>query len=92
VFYCKGGRVFTPPLSEGGVAGVTRRFLIESLPGWGFDLVEKETTLEELASAEELFLTNALKGIRAVSSFRKVSYGHQLTSAICEKLIDGNFW
>lgn len=84
LFYCKNGRVFTPPLSEGGVAGVMRRFLMETLPGEGFDLSEKEATPEDLENADEVFLTNALKGIQWVGSFRGVSYIPQLTTAISE--------
>jgi branched-chain amino acid aminotransferase len=90
LFYCKNGKIYTPPLSEGGVAGVMRRFLMETIPGEGFQLAEKETTLADLESADEVFLTNALQGIRWVRSFRGISYTHQLTTAICELLISKN--
>jgi branched-chain amino acid aminotransferase len=92
LFYCKNGKVYTPPLSEGGVAGVMRRFLIETLPREGFQLFEKETSPVDLENADEVFLTNALKGIQWVSSFRGISYTPHLTTAISEALISRNLY
>lgn len=73
IFYCKNGKIYTPPLSEGCVAGVMRRFLLEEAEKEGMDLVEKTTTLTDLESADEVFLTNVIQGIRRVSGFRHVS-------------------
>jgi branched-chain amino acid aminotransferase len=77
LFYCKNGRIFTPPLSEGCVAGVMRRFILEEAEKAGLDLVEQVTTAEDLESADEVFLTNIIQGIRRVSGFRNVSGGDQ---------------
>ncbi len=63
-----------------------RRFLIETLPRAGFPVYEKGTALQDLEDADEVFLTNALRGIRPVTHFRGVSYRHQLTMAIGEAL------
>lgn len=86
LFYCKQGRIYTPPLTEGCVAGVMRRLLMETLPGAGLPVLEKETTREDLESAEEIFLTNALKGIKWVRSLGAATYGCSLTTSICRIL------
>lgn len=71
LFYIRNGKVYTPPLSEGCVAGVMRRFLLERMPGWGFQVVERSVAVEELGSAEEAFLTNALRTVRWVGEMGK---------------------
>ena len=86
LFYCKQGRIYTPPLTEGCVAGVMRRLLMETLPGAGLPVLEKETTREDLESAEEIFLTNALKGVKWVRSLGAATYGCSLTTSICRIL------
>lgn len=87
LFYIKKGKIRTPPLSEGCVAGVMRRFLTGMVQKDGiFDLEEKETTIEDLEGADEVFLTNAIRGIIRVSSFGKIKYSHQLTDTLCKKL------
>ncbi|HZE84890.1 MAG TPA: aminotransferase class IV [Puia sp.] len=82
LFWCKGGEIHTPPLSEGCVAGIMRRWLLETLPKAGFSLHEKETGVEDLLGAEEIFLTNAIQPIRWVKAFRGASFGNRIAAAI----------
>jgi branched-chain amino acid aminotransferase len=87
LFYIKDNRFYTPPLSEGCVAGVMRRYLLEALPRAGYSAREQPVSPEELAGADEVFLTNALRGIRWVRSFRGITYGNRLTAAVHEEII-----
>lgn len=95
LFYIRQGRFYTPPLSEGGVAGVMRRYLLEALPRAGYSVQEQATTIEDLLAADELFLTNALKGIRWVRSLRNdlpgalqaKRYKNDLSAVVYEQLI-----
>jgi branched-chain amino acid aminotransferase len=89
LFYCKQGNIYTPPLTEGCVAGVMRRCLLETLPNAGFNVREKETTREDLEGAEEVFLTNALKGIKWVRSFGASTYGCKLIALLHRELARG---
>lgn len=50
--------VRTPALSQGCLAGTTRELLIELLRAAGFQVEEGRLTLEDLARADEAFLTN----------------------------------
>jgi branched-chain amino acid aminotransferase len=88
LFYIKDNQFYTPPLSEGGVAGVMRRYLLESLAGAGFTVNERAIYPEDLKNADEVFLTNALKGIQWVHSFQDSSYTHRLTAEIYKQLIE----
>lgn len=79
--------IYTPPLTEGGVCGVMRKHLLRSeLP---FKMEEKPLTVEDLENADEIFLTNAIQGIRWVGLFRDSSYGNATAAILHEVLFDG---
>src|SRR6187399_1599297 len=61
VFWVKDNKVFTPPLSEGCVAGVMRKKILE-LVTLNPDYLLYETVLSQeiLLQADEVFLTNAI--------------------------------
>ncbi|HVI46553.1 MAG TPA: aminotransferase class IV [Chitinophaga sp.] len=84
VFVVHRNTIYTPPLSEGGVCGVMRKHLLKTeLP---FRIEEKPLTVEDLENADEIFLTNAISGIRWVGVFRDSSYGNA-TAAILHELL-----
>ncbi len=57
IFWIKDKQYFTPPLSEGCVAGVMREVLLEQN-----SVIEKFCTKEDLRNADEIILTNAIQG------------------------------
>lgn len=88
IAWIKNGTIFTPPLSEGCVAGVMRRHLLEHCETiTGIRMMEQTGTVEDLAQADELFLTNAISGIRWVAQCSEKKYQHQLTSQLHDQLI-----
>ncbi|HYF31355.1 MAG TPA: aminotransferase class IV [Chitinophagaceae bacterium] len=87
VFWIKDGQIGTPPLSEGCIAGVMRRHLLHSLQEKEFQVVEKPLTLELLLDADEVFLTNVIRGIRPVEKFQQVKYGNAFTRKIFESFV-----
>ncbi|RMH58562.1 MAG: aminodeoxychorismate synthase, component I, partial [Bacteroidetes bacterium] len=60
VFLQHGGRLLTPPVGCGLLAGVYRRHVLDTHP----DAAEQVLTLDDLARAERLFLCNAVWGLR----------------------------
>jgi branched-chain amino acid aminotransferase len=79
VFWVKGGNMFTTPLKEGCIAGVMRRYLLGSTQGTSFKDQEIFCELNELEQADEVFLTNAIQGIRWVKQFRDKNYANDIT-------------
>jgi branched-chain amino acid aminotransferase len=61
VFVALDGRLRTPPLTSGCLAGVTRRLVVETC-----DVVEQDLSLAELAGAEEAFLTSSTREVQAI--------------------------
>jgi branched-chain amino acid aminotransferase len=87
IWWVRGGGLYTPPLSEGCVAGVMRRWLLEALPAAGYSVEEAPIGPDGLAEAEEIFITNAIRGIRWVRSFRGLGFGCRLAAAIRDEII-----
>jgi 4-amino-4-deoxychorismate lyase len=64
IFLIKNGELFTPDLSEAGVAGVMRRFIIETLaPQAGLKVHVERLRFADLIGADAVFLCNSLYGI-----------------------------
>lgn len=82
VFWIKNQKVYTPSIEEGCVAGVTRRFLLQILPSAGYTVQEQSLCLEDLLDADEIFLTNAVRGIRSVGKCRNRNYSSSFTKDI----------
>jgi branched-chain amino acid aminotransferase len=61
VFLVHQGRVSTPPLQAGILAGITREVVLELLPGLGVEGREARLGLEDLAAADEVFITSTLR-------------------------------
>ncbi len=66
LFYFKDGMLFTPALSEGCVAGVMRKWLVEKLRIEGYEVKESRVSETDLMSADEVFLSNSIYNLRWV--------------------------
>ena len=62
IFIEKDGHWLTPPVECGLLPGVFRRHLLETRPG----IVEQVVYLEDLRTADAIYLTNAVRGLRRV--------------------------
>ena len=62
VFVVIDGRVLTPPLSSGCLAGITRELLLE----WNM-AVEADLTLEDLVTADEVFVASSTRDVHPVT-------------------------
>jgi len=66
LFLRRGDDLMTPLLDRCGVAGVMRRWILQSAAGLHLRAVECRISWEDLRSAEEVFMSNAVAGIRSV--------------------------
>jgi 4-amino-4-deoxychorismate lyase len=87
VFLVRDGTLCTPRLDRCGVAGIMRRVVLAAVAQAGFAAEERTLGSGDLAAAEELFLTNALMGVRPVRELegRALSVG-VVTRAVQERL------
>ena len=68
VFWLWGGRLYTPRLDCGVLAGTMRAQVIAAAQGQGLPVIETRSGVAELARADAVFLTNSLIGVRQVRS------------------------
>jgi branched-chain amino acid aminotransferase len=82
VFSVKNQKITTPPLSEGCIDGVLRRWLLQQLPQAGFEVEEAPIAVDMLQQADEIFVTNVIKGIRWVKTVGAHTYTHLLSPKV----------
>jgi branched-subunit amino acid aminotransferase/4-amino-4-deoxychorismate lyase len=68
-----GKTILTPKTSSMVLEGVTRKKLIEFLKAKGFLVIEGDISKSELESSREIWLTNAIQGIRLVERYEKLN-------------------
>ena len=68
LFLRRGSVLTTPALDRGGVAGVMRRWVLQTAPDLQLSVREKLVSWRDLQRAEEMFMTNAVVGIKSVRS------------------------
>ncbi len=69
IFWVKEGTVYTPALSTGAVAGVTRNAILKLADQEAIPVVEGVYELGDLVEADEIFLTSANLGLAIVNTF-----------------------
>lgn len=69
IFLVKDGKLQTPTLSTGAMAGVTRAAVIELANKQFIPVIEGVYELSDLAEADEIFLTSASLGVAVVTTF-----------------------
>jgi len=87
IFIIKKDKIFTPPLSEGCVAGVMRRWLLEKSRLKKYKILEKNFSLNDLENADEFFLTNSIYILRWVKAFRGKNYSNKIITEIYNHIV-----
>ena len=88
-FMLKGNVLTTPPVSEGCLNGVMRKQIlalarkIENL-----EVVEEVISPFDLQKADELFITNVIKGIQPITKYRKKEFANDLAIKLVRNLND----
>ena len=86
VFLIKDENIYTPALTEGCVAGIMRKWLIEKIREQGFPVNEKVLTKDDLLSGDEIFLSNSIYNIRWVNSVENKKYTNIFTKKMTLEL------
>lgn len=88
LFWVSAGKIFTPPLSEGCVAGVMRRHLVTWLLKAGYDVSESPALPEDLLQADSIWLSNALRGLRWLREYEGRPKAAGAAPLIQQQLLD----
>lgn len=74
VFAAFGGRLITPPLADGVLAGTIRGLILERATSLGFVAEERSMTREEFLRADAVFATNSLRLLSPCRTIDAVSF------------------
>ncbi|OCB77938.1 aminotransferase class IV [Flavobacterium crassostreae] len=87
IFMVSGNKLITPAISEGCLNGVMRRKILE-LARKMDNLVVLEETISpfDLQKADELFVTNVIKGVQPITKYRKKIFGTAFSEQILKLL------
>lgn len=88
IFAAKDGQIFTPPVSAGGLDGITRKVVIGLARELGFELSEKEMSRFDLYTADELFLTGTAAEVVPVVRYDERVIGNGARGPITGKLLE----
>lgn len=92
VFVLRGRRLSTPPASEGLLPGITRALLMRVAPMRGLEVAEEQLTLEDLAAADAVLVTNCLRLLAPVTAIAECPLPAapgivaELASTLCEAI------
>lgn len=82
VFICKDDVVYTPPLTQGCIAGVIRNVVIKKLLANNITVIEKSLQTEDVLQADEVFLTNSINNMQWVKQIEDKIYANTVAQKI----------
>jgi len=87
LFLVIGDKIKTPPLEDGCLKGIMRKQILELLAK-DVNLFIEEASISpfELQKADELFITNVIKGVVPITQYRKKTYKTEFAQKTIAKL------
>jgi len=87
LFMLKGNTLVTPPVSEGCLNGVMRLQILNLARKIdGLEVVEVVISPFDLQKADELFITNVIKGMQPITRYRKKEFTIDFSKKILQEL------
>ncbi|WP_306552291.1 aminotransferase class IV [Daejeonella sp.] len=86
VFVVYDSKLYTPSLNEGCIGGVMRQVVMRLAIENGIELIEAQVNPDILNEADEVFITNAAKGIQWVMGYNSKRYFNEMSKFLSEKL------
>ena len=71
LFLRRGSTLMTPMLDRCGVSGVMRRWILETAGDLRLRTIERRVHWQDLRNAEEVFMSNAVVGLRSVATIQR---------------------
>ena len=80
-------QLITPPIVDGCLNGIMRKKIINLAKSIeSIEVVEASISPFDLQKADELFITNVIKGIQSITKYRKKKYRTDLAMELSVKL------
>jgi len=86
IFIVKDGMIQTPPLSAGGLEGITRDSIIQIVEENGGLVTEGDLERDDLYAADEIFMTGTAAEVKSVTQIDKVKIGNGRMGSVTRAL------
>ena len=86
LFVVKGETIYTPPIEDGAMDGIMRQQIAILIKKSNFRLRVKSLTALDLETADEIFLTNAIRGIVWVVGYGKKRFFNKAAKQLIQLL------
>jgi len=86
IFVVKNGKITTPPLSADILNGITRDSAIQMIKSNGKKISEKNITVKNLLSADEIFMTGTAAEVKSVTRVNRTKIGSGKIGPITREL------
>jgi branched-chain amino acid aminotransferase len=86
IFVIKDDIIQTPPLSAGGLGGITRDSVIQIIEENGGFVIERDLERDDLYCADEIFMTGTAAEVKSVTQVDKVIIGNAKMGKITKAL------
>ena len=87
IFMLLGDKLITPPVSEGCLNGVMRKQILGLAKNIKqLEVVEEVISPFDLQKADELFITNVIKGIQPITKYRKKTFTVNIANQLVQML------
>ena len=83
IFIVQGEQLITPTLESGCVNGVMRGYILGLMEG---KVIERDMEVEELFEVDEIFFTNAVKGVQWVKELQGKTYRNEQAKKLTDLL------
>jgi branched-chain amino acid aminotransferase len=87
IFIIAGNKIITPPVNSGCIAGIMRGCLLNSMREKAYPVEERAILPQELETADELFITNVIQGIRWMGRYENKIYKNTICKEIGTNLV-----
>ena len=81
-FFLREGKLFTPSLDTGILAGTTRDWVLSAAPKLGMRVIEGRFPVGRLKAAEACMVTSSIMGLRAVSQIGKLRFPRRVPAEL----------
>ncbi len=86
IFVVRNGSLYTPSIASGCVAGTFRMAIVNAALNLRIPIFESKFNEQILMDADEIFLTNAIAGIKWVGSFKSKRYYHKMSDILIQEI------
>lgn len=86
IFVVSDGIIQTPPLSAGGLEGITRDSVMQIIEEDGGIVIEKDLDRDDLYAADEIFMTGTAAEVKSVTQVDRVKIGNGRMGPVTKSL------